>query len=45
MQSKEECVKLQRGYLELFVKDKSDLKRKENLIYGWYYEKAMILFF
>lgn len=45
VQSKEECVKLQRGYLELFVKDKSDLKRKENLIYEWYYEKAMLYFF
>ena len=45
MQSKEERVKLQRGYLELFVKDKSDLKRRENLIYEWYHEKAMIYFF
>ena len=45
VQSKEERVKLQRGYLELFVKDKSDLKRKENLIYGWYYEKATLYFF
>ena len=45
VQSKEERVKLQRDYLELFVKDKSDLKRKENLIYEWYYEKAMLYFF
>jgi len=45
VQSKEERVKLQRGYLELFVKDKSNLKRKENLIYEWYYEKAMLYFF
>ena len=45
VQSKEERVKLQRGYLELFVKDKSDLKRRENLIYEWYHEKAMIYFF
>ena len=45
VQSKEECVKLQRGYLELFVKDRSDIKRKENLIYEWYYEKAMLYFF
>lgn len=29
VQSKEECVKLQRGYLELFVKDRSDIKRKK----------------
>ena len=45
VQSKEERVKLQRGYLELFVKDKSDIKRKENLIYEWCHEKAMIYFF
>ena len=45
VQSKEERVKLQRGYLELFVNDKSDIKRKENLIYEWYYEKAMLYFF
>ena len=45
VQSKEERVKLQRGYLELFVKDKSDIKRKENLIYEWYYEKATLYFF
>ena len=45
MQSKEECVKLQRGYLELFVKDKSDLERKRNLVYEWYHEKAMLYFF
>lgn len=45
VQSKEERVRLQRGYLELFVKDKSDIKRKENLVYEWYYEKAMLYFF
>ena len=45
VQSEEECVKLQRGYIELFVKDKSNLKRKENLVYEWYHEKAMLYFF
>ena len=45
MQSKEERVKLQRGYLELFVKDKSDLERKENLVHEWYNEKATLYFF
>ena len=45
VQSKEERVKLQRGYLELFVKDKSDIKRKEKLVYEWYHEKAMLYFF
>ena len=45
VQSKEERVKLQCGYLELFVKDKSDLERKENLVYEWYHEKATLYFF
>ena len=45
VQSKEERVKLQRGYLELFVKDKSDLMRKENLVYEWYHERATLYFF
>ena len=45
VQSKEECVKLQRGYLELFVKDKNDLERKRNLVYEWYNEKATLYFF
>ncbi|WP_459827725.1 M48 family metallopeptidase [Campylobacter concisus] len=45
VQSKEERVKLQCGYLELFVKDKSDIKRKEKLVYEWYHEKAMLYFF
>lgn len=45
VQSKEEHVKLQSGYLELFVKDKSDLERKENLVYEWYHEKATLYFF
>lgn len=45
VQSKEERVRLQRGYLELFVKDKSDLERKRNLVYKWYHEKAMLYFF
>lgn len=45
VQSKEERVKLQRGYLELFVKDKNDLERKRNLVYEWYNEKATLYFF
>ena len=45
VQSKEERVKLQCGYLELFVKDKSDLERKRNLVYEWYNEKATLYFF
>lgn len=45
VQSKQERVKLQCGYLELFVKDKGDIKRKKNLIYEWYHEKATLYFF
>jgi len=45
IESKKECVKLQRGYLEIYVKNKSDLKRKQNLVYEWYYEKALFHFF
>lgn len=45
VQSKEERVKLQRGYLELFVKDKNDLERKRNLVYELYNEKATLYFF
>ena len=45
VQSRQERVRLQRGYLELFVKDKSDLERKRNLVYEWYHEKAMLYFF
>ena len=45
VQSTEERVKLQRSYLELFVKDKNDLERKRNLVYEWYNKKAMLYFF
>jgi predicted metal-dependent hydrolase len=45
IESKKEYVKLQRGYLEIYVKNKSDLKRKQNLVYEWYYEKALFHFF
>lgn len=36
-------VKLQRGYLGIYVKNKNDLK--QNLVYEWYYEKALLHFF
>ena len=45
IESKKESVKLQRGYLEIYVKNKNDLKRKQNLVYEWYYEKALLHFF
>lgn len=44
-ESKKEYTKLQRGYFEIFVKNKDDYKRKEQLIYDWYYEKALFHFF
>ena len=45
IESNKEAVKLQRGYLEIYVKNKNDLKRKQNLVYEWYYEKALLHFF
>ena len=45
IESKKENVKLQRGYLELCVKNRNDLKRKQSLVYEWYYEKALFHFF
>lgn len=45
IESKKESVKLQRGYLEIYVKNKSDLKQKQNLVYSWYSEKALLHFF
>ena len=43
--NKEERVKLQRAFLELFLKYKNDLERKRNLVYEWYNKKAMLYFF
>lgn len=43
--SKDENVKLQRGYLEIRTKNKNDLNKKQNLLYEWYYEKALLHFF
>jgi predicted metal-dependent hydrolase len=45
IESKKETVKLQRGYIEIYVKNKNYLKRKQNLVYEWYYEKALLHFF
>ena len=45
IESKIETVKQQRGYLEIYVKKTNDLKRKQNLVYEWYYEKALLHFF
>jgi len=40
IESKEEKVRLYRGYIEICVKDKGNLKRKEELLKKWYMEKA-----
>lgn len=45
IESKKQSVKLQRGYLEVYVKNKDDLKQKQNLVYDWYKQKAMLHFF
>jgi len=40
IQSDDECVKLQRGYIQIFIKDKSNLERKKRLLNDWYLLKA-----
>lgn len=40
IESNEEKARLNRGYFELFVKDKNDYSRKEKLITDWYKSKA-----
>ena len=44
IEPEEECVKLQRGYLNLFIEDKSDTTRKSKLIKQWYKEKSINVF-
>lgn len=44
IQSQTQEVKLQRGYIQIFVKDKDDLATKEALIKAWYMQKAKIHF-
>jgi len=44
IQSNEERVKLQRGYLQLFVKDTDNLTKKKLLLDTWYKTKAKIHF-
>jgi len=40
IQSEDESVKLQRGYIQIFIKDKEDLERKKRLLNEWYHIKA-----
>lgn len=44
IESKSEGVKLQRGYLQVFVKDTSNLVKKKRLVKEWYLLKAEIHF-
>lgn len=44
IESKEESVRLFRGYIEIKVKHKENLKRKEELLKKWYMDKAKIKF-
>lgn len=40
IESKEEKAKLNRGYFELYIKDKNDYSKKAKLIEAWYKTKA-----
>ncbi|PHS58579.1 MAG: zinc metalloprotease [Sulfurimonas sp.] len=40
IQSDKEGVKLQRGYIQIFIKNKSDLEKKKKLLNDWYLLKA-----
>ena len=42
IEGKEEVVKLQKGYLQVFVKDTANLERKKRLVKTWYMVKAEI---
>lgn len=44
IKSKSEGVKLQRGYLQVFVKDTANLNKKKRLVKEWYLTKAEIHF-
>jgi len=40
IQSDDECVKLQRGYIQIFIKNRSNLEKKKRLLNEWYLLKA-----
>jgi len=44
IESKEECVKCQRGFFNLFIKEKNDTVKKSQLIKLWYKEKSITVF-
>lgn len=45
IESKQEYAKLQRSYLELYVKNTANKERKQTIIYDWYYKKALLYFY
>lgn len=40
IQSDNECVKLQRGYIQIFIRNTSNLEKKKKLLNAWYILKA-----
>lgn len=44
IESEEECVKCQRGFFNLFIKDKNNTTRKSKLMNQWYKEKSIRVF-
>ena len=40
IQCDDECVKLQRGYIQIFIKNKNNLEKKKKLLNDWYLLKA-----
>lgn len=44
IESKEEQVKLLRGYIQIFIKDKNNTNKKQKLLNDWYTKKAEIYF-
>ena len=44
IESLEEGVKLQRGYVQLFVREREDFERKKRLLKAWFRQKAQIHF-
>lgn len=44
IESENENVRIYRGYIEIYVKNKYDFKRKEDLIKNWYIDRAKIKF-
>jgi predicted metal-dependent hydrolase len=44
IKSDDEKVKLQRGYIQIFIKNKDNIIRKQNLLNEWYLSKAQLYF-